>query len=315
MKNRLTNPNLMPIIVPSVKSNPLNSEVLTVIGSGATSEGDFGSTGRLQELGINLIDYKTCNDLYGGNIVESIILCVGVPGVMKMAAKTTAEVPFSIGKARGRKGWIDATISELSSSHPVSCGRKRIQHRGWPQDYVGIEIKYDDFPTEMGWTLRDSAGTLFAGQSSTVSKTTYIAVGVHTFAMTDTCEDGICCQYGASRELSAGAAAAGSLEKASAWSDVVLVHRRLPAGALSPLPTTGWVLRTMTTRMRRECRERGSRSVLLLPRPASTKRLSLVIRYLSLSAWLFGSSTKLVILDSLGDVLTCLLSQAIVCQS
>jgi hypothetical protein len=41
----------------------VNNEVLTVIGSGAASEGIFGSTGQLQEVGINQIDYETCNDL------------------------------------------------------------------------------------------------------------------------------------------------------------------------------------------------------------------------------------------------------------
>jgi hypothetical protein len=54
-----------------------------------------------------------------------------------------------------------------------------------------------------GWTLRKSAGTLIAGQStgsfstegSAVSKTKYIAKGTYTFEMTHTYGDGICCQY------------------------------------------------------------------------------------------------------------------------
>jgi hypothetical protein len=55
----------------------VNNEVLTVIGSGATSEGGFGSTGRLQEVGINHIDYETCNNLYDGDIVDSVMaLCL-----------------------------------------------------------------------------------------------------------------------------------------------------------------------------------------------------------------------------------------------
>jgi trypsin len=53
----------------------VNNEVLAVIGSSATLEGGFGSTGRLQEVGINRID---CNNLYDGDIVDSVMLCAGV---------------------------------------------------------------------------------------------------------------------------------------------------------------------------------------------------------------------------------------------
>jgi hypothetical protein len=42
---------------------------------------------------------------------------------VKTFAKATPAVPFSIGKVlRGRKDWIDATVCELSSSHPTSRG-------------------------------------------------------------------------------------------------------------------------------------------------------------------------------------------------
>jgi hypothetical protein len=68
-----------------------------------------------------------------------------------------------------------------------------------------IEVKYDGFPAGAGWTLRQSPGTLIAGQSTgnfrtescAVSKTAYTAEGAPTFEMTDTYGDGICCQYGA----------------------------------------------------------------------------------------------------------------------
>jgi hypothetical protein len=63
-----------------------------------------------------------------------------------------------------------------------------------------IEVKYDDFPVETGWTLRDNAGNLVAGQSGggAVSKTSDIADGAYTFEMTGTYGDGIRCRYGAS---------------------------------------------------------------------------------------------------------------------
>jgi hypothetical protein len=41
-------------------------------------DGGFGSPGRLQEVGINHIDYETYNDLYNGDIVYSI--CQGDSG-------------------------------------------------------------------------------------------------------------------------------------------------------------------------------------------------------------------------------------------
>jgi hypothetical protein len=73
------------------------NEILMVIDSSATLEGDFGSTGqmeevdiynliaasvggfsstgRLQEMSINHIDYEMCNDP-----VDFVMLCAGVPG-------------------------------------------------------------------------------------------------------------------------------------------------------------------------------------------------------------------------------------------
>jgi hypothetical protein len=135
-------------------------------------------------VGIGLVDYESCNKLYDGNIVDSAMLCVGVPDWSEHSCQDYSKIPFLVRKARGRKDWIDATIFELSSSTPVPCGGRLSQQQGWrcPRDYVEIEVKYDDFPAETGWTLRDSAGTLFAGQSTgtfsteggTVSKTTYI---------------------------------------------------------------------------------------------------------------------------------------------
>jgi hypothetical protein len=44
---------------------------------------------------------------------------------VKIVAKATPAVPFSIGKARGSRNWIDATICELlRSHHPTSCGSR-----------------------------------------------------------------------------------------------------------------------------------------------------------------------------------------------
>jgi hypothetical protein len=67
------------------------NKVLTVIRYGATSEGGFGSMGRLHEVDINHIDYETYNDLYDGDIVDSVMpVCLAV---LKILAKAT-DIPI-----------------------------------------------------------------------------------------------------------------------------------------------------------------------------------------------------------------------------
>jgi hypothetical protein len=63
------------------------------------------------------------------------------------------------------------------------------------QDGVVIEVKYDDFPAETGWTraLQEGAGTLIAEQFTgsyitkvcAVFKTAYFPEGAYTYAMND----------------------------------------------------------------------------------------------------------------------------------
>jgi len=224
--NRVANPNLTPIAVNSVGSNPAYNDVLTVIGFGALSEGGYGSS-RLQEVNVNYLDYETCNELYNGDIVDSVMLCAGVPGggkdscqgdsggpIFDQEGTQIGVVSWGIGCARenfpgvysrvsGAKDWIDATICELSSSPPPSCGQTGGGTNTGDNEVV-IEVKYDNYPAETGWTLRDSAGTLIAGQSTgsfstqsgTVSKTAFVAEGAYTFELTDDFGDGICCLYG-----------------------------------------------------------------------------------------------------------------------
>jgi hypothetical protein len=70
----------------------VNNKVLTVIDTGPTAEGGFGSSGRLQEVGINHI-YETCNDLSDGNIMFSVIFCAPVClRAVRIFAKVTLAV-------------------------------------------------------------------------------------------------------------------------------------------------------------------------------------------------------------------------------
>jgi surface protein len=69
---------------------------------------------------------------------------------------------------------------------------------------VQVQVQYDNWPSETGWTLQDSSGTLVSSQPTgsfttkggTVNETSSVALGTYTFVMTDTYEDGICCNYG-----------------------------------------------------------------------------------------------------------------------
>jgi hypothetical protein len=67
-----------------------------------------------------------------------------------------------------------------------------------------IEVTYDGFPAETGWSLVNSAGTLIASQPTgsfltvggTDSRAVFVAGGEYIFEMTDTFRDGICCENG-----------------------------------------------------------------------------------------------------------------------
>lgn len=176
-------------------------------------------------MNVNYIDSETCNNLYDGDIVDSVMLCAGVPGGGKDSCQGDSEGPIldqdstQIGvvswgygcaqanypgvysRVSGVKDWIDARICELSSDPPVSCATGD-GNRG--NNEVVIEVSYDGFPVETGWILWDSAGTLIAGRATgtfsteggKVSKTALVAAGEYTFEITDSYGDGMCCEYG-----------------------------------------------------------------------------------------------------------------------
>jgi hypothetical protein len=80
--------------VNSVECNPVNKEVLTVIGSDATWDCGFGSTGWLQKVGINL----NVQDHVRWQHSASVMICIAVPGGVKRVAKTTRRSQFRPGK-------------------------------------------------------------------------------------------------------------------------------------------------------------------------------------------------------------------------
>ncbi|MEZ4792267.1 MAG: M12 family metallo-peptidase [Gelidibacter sp.] len=70
---------------------------------------------------------------------------------------------------------------------------------------VNLTIKFDNYPEETAWTLKNSSGTTIDSASystanpdgSTVTRTfSGLAAGEYTFTITDAYGDGICCSYG-----------------------------------------------------------------------------------------------------------------------
>jgi trypsin len=69
---------------------------------------------------------------------------------------------------------------------------------------VKVVVKHDDWPQETGWVLKDSSGEVLLSQETgsydtidgRVTKTVSVPDGTYVFEMTDTVNDGICCDYG-----------------------------------------------------------------------------------------------------------------------
>jgi hypothetical protein len=69
---------------------------------------------------------------------------------------------------------------------------------------VLIEIHFDDYPSESGWTIKSSSGDYITGlctgffstKDVVVANTVYVTEGTYVFEMTDNYGDGLCCSYG-----------------------------------------------------------------------------------------------------------------------
>ncbi|HCY81266.1 MAG TPA: hypothetical protein DHV22_06510, partial [Xanthomarina gelatinilytica] len=69
---------------------------------------------------------------------------------------------------------------------------------------VIVSIKFDNYPEETAWTLKNDSGTTVASggtygsqpDGSTLTETLCLPDGCYTFTITDAYGDGICCSYG-----------------------------------------------------------------------------------------------------------------------
>jgi hypothetical protein len=94
----------------------------------------------------------------------------------------------------------------------------------------------------------------FSTEGGAVSKTADIAEGAYTFQMADTYGDGICCRYGSGefKITVNGEPVAISISNSSGESRDFVRESFDVVGAVMAAPSTsGWMLRTMTIRMRR----------------------------------------------------------------
>jgi hypothetical protein len=94
--------------------------------------------------------------------------------------------------------WIQGQICALSENPPKECpgeGKARLR----------IDIHYDRFPNDTGWTLENSNGGQVAGsrrgsdEDAEVIVSTYVdaSPGVYEFEITDSFDDGLSVPHGA----------------------------------------------------------------------------------------------------------------------
>jgi hypothetical protein len=143
---KLNNPVTNPVLVTLNQefNDPATNADLKVIGYGALSEGGGAST-KLQEVTVKKIAFNTCNQQYGGDIIDSIMICAGVSGggkdscqgdsggpLFNPAGEQVGVVSWGVGCARanypgvysrvsGVYGWINDRICELAANKPCAC--------------------------------------------------------------------------------------------------------------------------------------------------------------------------------------------------
>jgi trypsin len=144
---KLNDPVTNPVLIPLNQEldNPATNADLTVIGYGVLSEGGYGAPDKLQEVTVKKVAFNTCNQQYGGDIIDSIMICAGVSGggkdscqgdsggpIFNEAGEQVGVVSWGIGCAQanypgvysrvsGVYGWINDRICELADNKPCTC--------------------------------------------------------------------------------------------------------------------------------------------------------------------------------------------------
>jgi trypsin len=118
----VSNPNLKPVPLNRNGSNPAPSDVLTVIGFGATSENGNGSN-QLKQVNVDAISYNTCNQQYGGDIINELMLCAGVTGGGKDSCQGDSGGPIfnADGEQVGVVSWVLVVLTPTTLVSTPAC--------------------------------------------------------------------------------------------------------------------------------------------------------------------------------------------------
>jgi hypothetical protein len=105
----------------------------------------------------------------------------------------TASTTYSLSvKAKDAAGNLSAASAVNVTTTGVTCSN------------VTLTLKFDNYPEETSWTIKNSAGTTVASggpygsqaDGSTINVTNCLANACYTFTINDSYGDGICCSYG-----------------------------------------------------------------------------------------------------------------------
>jgi len=222
LNNPVTNPVLMTLN--EEFNDPATGDDLKVIGYGRLSE-DGGLPNRLQEVTVKKITFTTCNQQYGGSIIDSIMICAGVDGggkdscqgdsggpLFNPAGEQVDLVSFGIGCGQanfpgvyshvsGAYDWINDRICELADNKPCTCD----DTCGGvvTQTVVGLSLRTDRFPEDTRVTLTNNLTNVpiwdfsYGASNSDFFDTVRVAEsGCYLFRIFDSFGDGLCCRQG-----------------------------------------------------------------------------------------------------------------------
>jgi trypsin len=96
--------NMKPVTLNNEYSNPSAGDPLTVIGFGATFEGDSGSN-ILRKVEVNHIAHGTCNSVYAGQVEENIMFCAGGVGKDSCQGDSGGPIVDASGVQVGVTSW------------------------------------------------------------------------------------------------------------------------------------------------------------------------------------------------------------------
>jgi hypothetical protein len=128
---------------------------------------------------------------------ESITLEAIGPDVANWDQTISDPLPFTTSESRDGKFYCTYE-SEAFAARLSRCQTEP----GEGVTAILVDITYDEYPLETGWSISQNGVVLVSREQGTViepgflSERVYLEPGEYTFTMTDSSFDGICCSYG-----------------------------------------------------------------------------------------------------------------------